>query len=96
MSDITLLGDATTDTLAALVFELASQLHEERVRRVALEQVLQDAGFDVSGVEALTDDTAFRERSRAAADLSIRRLLRLLEGDGPPEAPLRDETPAGT
>ena len=94
MSDVNLLGEATTDTLAALVFELASQLHEERVRRVALEQVLTDGGFDLSGVEALAEDTAFRDRSRAAADLSIRRLLRLLEGDGPPEGPLRSETPA--
>ncbi len=95
MSDLTLLGDATADTMAALVFELASQLHEERVRRLALEQVLEDGGFDLGAVEALADDDAFREQSRSAADLSIRRLLRLLEGDGPPEAPLRGETPAG-
>ena len=94
MSDLTLLGDANADTLAALVFELASQLHEERVRRLALEQVLEDGGADLSGIDALVDDEAFRDRSRAGADQSIRRLLRLLEGDGPPEAPLRGETPA--
>lgn len=94
MSDITLLGDATSDTLAALVFELAGQLHEERVRRLALESILADSGIDVGRVETLAEDAAFRGRSRAAADASIRRLLTLLEGDGPPEGPLRDETPA--
>lgn len=94
MSDLRLLDDNAIDKLAGLVFELASQLHEERVRRQALESVLAGAGaLDASAIEALVDDPAFRDRSRAEADASIRRLLRILEEDGPPEGPLRAEAP---
>lgn len=93
MSDVELLNDTPNDRLAALIFELASQLHEERVRRQALEAVLKGAGVDVSGIDALVDDTDFREQSRAAADASIRRLLAIIEESGGPEAPLRSEAP---
>ena len=93
MTDLKLLDDNAIDKLAGLVFELASQLHEERVRRLALETVLADGGLDLDAVEAMAGDPAFRNRSRGTADTSIRRLLRILEEDGPPEGPLRAETP---
>ena len=96
MSDLRLLDENAIDKLAGLVFELASQLHEERVRRQALEAQLAQAGvLDSAALEALVDDPAFRDGSRAAADASIRRLLRILEEDGGPEGPLRAEAPKG-
>ena len=96
MSDLRLLGDDAIDKLAGLVFELASQLHEERARRQALEARLAETGaLDIAALEALADDPGFRDGSRAAADASIRRLLRILEEDGGPEGPLRAETPRG-
>lgn len=94
MTDVTLLGDNATDKLAGLIFELASQLHEERARRQALETVMAEDGLDLARVDALVDDTAFRDRSREGADASIRRLLRILQEDGAPEGPLRAEAPA--
>jgi len=42
---------------------------------------------------ALAESPAVRDLSRSAADASIRRLLRILTEDGPPEAPLRAEAP---
>ena len=96
MSDLRLLDENAIDKLAGLVLELASQLHEERVRRLALESQLAEAGgVDVSKIEAMVNDPAFRDQSRAAADASIRRLLRILEEDGGPEGPLRAEAPTG-
>lgn len=96
MSDLKLLGDNAIDKLAGLVFELASQLHEERMRRRALEDRLAAAGaLDPAALDALVDDPAFREGSRDAADASIRRLLRIIEEDGGPEGPLRAEAPTG-
>jgi hypothetical protein len=94
MSDLKLLDENAIDKLAGLVFELASQLHEERARRVALETALATAGaLDPAAIEALVDEPAFRDRSRASADTSIRRLMRILEEDGGPEGPLRAEAP---
>lgn len=94
MSDLRLLDENAVDKLAGLVFELASQLHEERVRRQALEEVLGQAGvMDAATVEALVEDPDFRALSRAEADASIRRLLRILAEDGEPEGPLRAEAP---
>lgn len=92
--DLQLLGPAAADRLAGLVFELASQLHEERVRRLALEDVLTRAGLlDTAALEAVVEDSAFRDRSRAQADDSIRRLLRIVTEHGTPEGPLRAEAP---
>lgn len=49
MSDQRYLGAADLDTLAALVMELAAQLHAERHRRIALEQALAARGIVASG-----------------------------------------------
>ena len=96
MSDLRLLDGNAIDKLAGLIFELASQLHEERARRQGLEAQLAEAGaLDPAALDALVDDPAFRDGSRAAADGSIRRLLRILEEDGGPEGPLRAEAPTG-
>ncbi len=94
MSDLKFLDENAIDKLAGLVLELASQLHEERARRVALETILTTAGaLDPAAIEALVNDPAFRDRSRADADASIRRLMRILEEDGGPQGPLRAEAP---
>lgn len=96
MTDLKFLGKDSADKLAGLIFELASQLHEERVRRLALEETLMEGGLDLSAVDTLVDDDDFRERSRTEADASIRKLLRILEEDGSPEGPLRGEMPIDT
>lgn len=94
MTDLELLSADAADKLAGLVFELASQLHEERARRQALETVLAADGLDLGRIDALVDSAGFRARSRDGADASIRRLLRILEENGDPEGPLRAEAPA--
>ncbi|MFN8721668.1 MAG: hypothetical protein ACK5YI_12640, partial [Rhodospirillales bacterium] len=54
MSDLGAFGDPNLDRLTAVVFELASQLHVERQRRMALETVLVRAGaFEPTALAAL-------------------------------------------
>lgn len=80
------------DKLAALVMELAAQLHVERQRRMALERALIEAGtVTPAAIEALAGDARFLEAARAEADASIRKLLRIMSEAGPAEAPLRAE-----
>lgn len=80
------------DKLAALVMELAAQLHVERQRRMALERALIEAGA-VTGtaIEALAEDRRFLEAARAEADAAIRKLLRVMIEGGEAQAPLRPE-----
>jgi hypothetical protein len=78
------------DRLAGLVFELASQLHAERVHRLALERALAGAGVLPEG--ALRDaaaDPALRERGRREVEESVARLMRVLTESADPRAPLR-------
>lgn len=94
MSDIGAFGDPQLDRLAALVFELASQLHVERQRRMALETVLVRTGaVDPAALAALADDPAFLASARAELDAALRRLLRPVTEDGDARGPLRAETP---
>jgi hypothetical protein len=82
------------DRLAALVFELAAQLHVERHRRMALEQVLRGQGvLAPDALDALASDETFLSAARAEADRSLCKLLRLLSEDGDRRAPLRAEAP---
>lgn len=86
------LYDADPDRLAALVFELAAQLHAERQRRMALEEVLVRRGLlDRAEVEALAGDGTFLGTAQAALDANLRRMLRILEEAGDARGPLRSE-----
>ncbi|WP_372619364.1 hypothetical protein [Falsiroseomonas sp.] len=86
------LRDVEPDRLAGLIFELAAQLHAERQRRMALEEVLARRGLlDREQVEALAGDAGFLADAQAGLDASLRRLLRILEEAGDPRGPLRNE-----
>ena len=80
------------DRLAALVLELAAQLHVERQRRMALEEVLTRRGLLArEDVEALAVDPDFLARSQVALDGALRRLIRIMAEAGDPRGPLRVE-----
>jgi hypothetical protein len=68
-----------TDRLAGLVFELSSQLHAERLHRIALEMALAQAGvFDPAALQKLASDPAVRELGRRAVEESVAGLMRVL------------------
>jgi hypothetical protein len=88
-------GELDNATLTALVFELASQLHIERTRRLALEAALASDGILTSAqLQAASESASLREESGKAADLSIRKLLRVLSESPDERVPLRSETPS--
>lgn len=83
--------------VAGLVFELASQLHIERVQRIALEIALVQAGvLDARTLQQLAGDTELRRRSSAELDQSMAKLMRVLTEHADARAPLRsgEATPA--
>ncbi len=80
------------ERLAGLVFELASQLHIERARRIALELALERAGALPAGAaEALGTDDEYRRRAGESLDEAMRRLMRVLAESDDPRKPLRHE-----
>lgn len=80
------------DQLAALILELASQLHVERQRRIALETALQRSGLLPAGaINDLADDQEISELGRTALDHAMRRLLRIVTEAGDPRTPLRTD-----
>jgi hypothetical protein len=80
------------DRLAALLLELTAQLHVERQRRMALEEVLTRRGLLVrEDVEALARDADFLAGSQDALDGALRRLIRIMAEAGDPRGPLRPE-----
>ncbi len=86
------LEEAGTDRLAALLLELAAQLHAERQRRMALEEVLVRHGaLDRAELEALVSDAGFLHAAQSALDGNLRRLLRIMAEGGDPRGPLRAE-----
>lgn len=67
------------ERLAALVFELASQLHVERSHRIALEVALVRAGvIDVQVVDSVSTDAEFKRRKAAELDVSMQSLMQVL------------------
>jgi hypothetical protein len=85
-------GELDNATLGALVFELASQLHIERTRRLALEAALASGGIVApAAIEAASESALFRAEAGNAADLSIRKLLRVLSESKDQRVPLRAE-----
>jgi len=92
MTDLSLLEGASRDTLAALILELAAQLHVERARRMALEAALEKAGLlPQDAVSAAGRDEGFRSDAQAALDEALEKLLSIVTEDGPPQHPLREE-----
>ncbi|HEX8757302.1 MAG TPA: hypothetical protein VF745_13270 [Steroidobacteraceae bacterium] len=88
-------GGIDNSHLAALVFELASQLHVERARRLALEATLTRLGIlDASQIEAAADGPSYRQQTALLADEAIRRLLEVLSESSDERKPLRAEAPA--
>ena len=88
------LGELDNAMLAALIFELASQLHLERTHRLALEAALARRGLVTpADIDAAGENVAFRKASGEAADLAIRKLLRVLSESPDERAPLRAEAP---
>ena len=86
------LGELDNARLAALLFELASQLHLERTHRLALEAALVRRGLvTLADIEAAAENEAFRKKSSEAADLAVRKLLRVLSESPDERAPLRAE-----
>ena len=83
-------GVPDPERLAGLVFELASQLHAERARRIALEQALVNAGVLTAGaVEAAAP--AARAETSAALDKAMHGLLRVMAESADPRTPIRHE-----
>jgi hypothetical protein len=86
------LDGVTPDRLAALLMELAAQLHAERQRRMALEEALVRRGVLArEEIEALAGDAPFLALSQAALDVNLRRLLRIMAEAGDARGPLRAE-----
>ena len=85
-------GELSNATLAALLFELASQLHIERTQRLALQAALTSKGIlTTAAIEAAGEDAAFREELGKAADQAIRKLLRVLSESPDERVPLRSQ-----
>jgi hypothetical protein len=90
-------GGLDNAALGALVLELASQLHVERTRRLALEAALADAGLVTPAtIETTGGQAALREQAAKAADQSIRKLLRVLSDSKDERVPLRAESARAT
>lgn len=89
-------GGIDNSQLATLVFELASQLHVERARRLALESTLSRLGIlDTAQIEAAADDPAYRQQTSGLANEAIRRLLEALSESGDERKPLRAQAQRG-
>lgn len=94
MSERPEFGELDNAALAALLFELASQLHVERARRLALEAALAQRGLlRPEQIEAAGSDAACLDAAMQAANVSIRKLLRTLAESSDPRAPLCAEAP---
>jgi hypothetical protein len=92
--ELSFLETGDIDKLAALVFELAGQLHVERHRRMALERALVARGVVAEAeIAALAEDPAFLAEARDAADRGLRKMMRILAEDGDRQGPLRAEAP---
>ncbi|MEZ5564646.1 MAG: hypothetical protein R3F24_03655 [Gammaproteobacteria bacterium] len=85
-----------TGRLAGLLFELCSQLHAERLHRLALEAALMNAGLLTHDMlDGMAADSELRERGRQAAEESVARLMRVLTEGTDQRTPLRATRAAG-
>src|SRR3546814_2734156 len=89
-TDHSYLDNVSPDQLAALIFELALQLHVERQRRVAIEMLLQRAGLlEVDALDRVGGDVEIRDRGGTELDRSLGGLLRIVTATGDPRGPPR-------
>lgn len=80
------------DRLSGLVFELSSQLHAERLHRIALETALAQAGIiDPAALQKMASDPALRELGRRAAEESVARLMRVITERADARRPQREQ-----
>ena len=87
-------GHLDASILAALIFELAAQLHVERTARLALQSALLAQGLLTDReIESIGEDARFKRRTSEAADRAVRRLLRTLLESRDERVPLRAESP---
>jgi len=85
-------GAPSLGQLTALVFELASQLHVERARRIALETALEEAGLlETGALDTAAGSAAVHARSAAALDRAMSGMMRVLAENDDPRRPLRGE-----
>ena len=83
-------GEIDNSTLAALLFEIASQLHEERSSRLALQTALITHGrLTEQDIASIAENSQFREQARESANQAVCRLLRTLTESRDERAPLR-------
>ena len=89
-------GAPDLEQLTALVFELASQLHVERVRRLALEVALERSGaLAPDAVQAVVGDARLAARSAAELERAMAGTMRVLTEGGDPRSPLRAQSRSG-
>jgi hypothetical protein len=88
-------GAPTLEQLTGLVFELASQLHVERVQRITLEAALENAGLlDAARLSAPAVRAAARARAAPALERAMAGVMRVLTEDAGPKTPLRAQSPS--
>jgi hypothetical protein len=89
-------GAPNLEQLTALVFELASQLHVERVRRLALEVALERSGaLAPDAVQAVAGDARLAARGAAELERAMAGIMRVLTEGGDPRSPLRAQSRGG-
>jgi hypothetical protein len=85
-------GELNSSKLTALIFELASQLHIERGRRLALEAALVGRGvLTAADIDAVGEDPSYRRQASEAADVAVRKMLLVLSESTDARTPLRAE-----
>ncbi len=90
-------GAPTLEQLTGLVFELASQLHVERVQRLTLEAALEEAGvLEAAKLSSPAVLTAARTRAAPALERAMAGVMRVLTEDAGPKTPLRAQSPINT
>lgn len=91
--ELRLLAASNVDQVAGLVFELAAQLHVERQRRLALEEVLvRHELVTRDEIQALAGDEAFRDLARAELVRAQQALLDVVLESDDARTPLRPST----
>ena len=92
LQDLNFFDDPNLDRTVGLVFELASQLHVERQRRMALETLLLDKNIiKKNDMDTMTVNTDFMAISNQNLDQSLRQLMRVITEKGDETGPLRAE-----
>jgi hypothetical protein len=91
-TDLNFFADPDLDRAVGLIFELAAQLHVERQRRSALEQLLIERKLiNREEIDGLVKSEKFTAGTRADLDRSLRQLMRVITERGDAAGPLRAE-----